>query len=141
MGTRIVVDTNVFISALISSFGANRELIRRCLLRDYQPLMGTALFCEYEAVMNRDEILSRCVLTRSEIADLLAAFVSVTEWVPIYYSWRPNLRDEGDNHIIELAIAGNAKIVATNNIKDFQSTELVFPTLSILKPAQVIGDV
>ncbi len=140
MGTKIVVDTNVFISALISSKGVNRELIRRCLLGDYQPLMGTALFCEYEAVMNRDEILSRCVLTRSEIADLLAAFVSVTEWVPIYYSWRPNLRDEGDNHIIELAIAGNAKIIATNNIKDFQSTELVFPTLSILTPAQVIGD-
>lgn len=139
MGTKIVVDTNVFISALISSKGVNRELIRRCLLGDYQPLMSTALFCEYEAVMNRDEILSRCVLNRSEIADLLAAFISVTEWVPIYYSWRPNLRDEGDNHVIELAIAGNAKIIATNNIKDFQSAELVFPNLSILTPIQVIG--
>jgi len=135
MGVKIVVDTNVFISALIRSKGVDRELIRRCLLGEYQPLMGTALFCEYEDVMNRDEILSLCKLDRSEIADLLAAFVSVTEWVPIYYSWRPNLRDEGDNHVIELAIAGNAQIVATNNIKDFHNAELLFPNLSILKPS------
>ena len=140
MGVKIVVDTNVFISALISSQGANRELIRRCLLGEYQPLMGTALFCEYEDVMNRDEILSLCKLDRSEVADLLAAFVSVTEWVPIYYSWRPNLQDEGDNHVFELAIAGNAQIVATNNIKDSQNAELLFPNLSILKPSQIIGD-
>ena len=140
MGVKIVVDTNVFISALISSQGVNRELIRRCLLGEYQPLMGTALFCEYKDVMNRDEILNLCKLDRSEVTELLAAFVSVTEWVPIYYSWRPNLRDEGDNHVIELAVAGNAQIVATNNIKDFQNAELLFPNLSILKPSQIIGD-
>jgi predicted nucleic acid-binding protein len=101
--------------------------------------MGTALFCEYESVMRREEILSRCSLVPSEIADLLAAFISVTEWVPIYYSWRPNLRDEGDNHVIELAVAGNAQVVATNNVKDFRGAELVFPSLSILKPEQVVG--
>ena len=139
MGVKIVVDTNVFISALISSQGANRELIRRCLLGEYQPLMGTALFCEYEDVMNRDEILSLCKLDRSEVTELLAAFVSVTEWIPIYYSWRQNLQDEGDNHVIELAIAGNAQIVATNNIKDSQNAELLFPNLSILKPSQILG--
>jgi len=31
-------------------------------------------------------------------------------------------KDEADNHLIELAIAGNAKIIATNNIKDFKQT-------------------
>lgn len=51
---------------------------------------------------------------------LLNAFVSVSEWVEIYYSWRPNLRDEGDNHLIQLAVARNARIVVTNNIRDFQ---------------------
>ncbi len=101
--------------------------------------MGIALFCEYESVMAREEILSRCALARSEIEDLLAAFISVTEWVPIYYSWRPNLRDEGDNHIIELAVAGNAQMLVTNNVKDFRGAELVFPNLSILKPEQIIG--
>jgi putative PIN family toxin of toxin-antitoxin system len=138
MSVKIVIDTNVFIGAIISSQGLNRQLIRCCLQRKYQPLMGNALFAEYESVMERAEIIARCPLDRTEIIDLLAAFVSVSEWVNIYYSWRPNLRDEGDNHIIELAVAGNAKIVATNNIKDFKGAKLVFPDLLILTPEQII---
>ena len=56
----------------------------------------------------------------------------------INYIWWPNLADEQDNHIIELAIAGNAPIIATNNIKDFKNTEFCFLDLSILKPEQVL---
>jgi predicted nucleic acid-binding protein len=44
------------------------------------------------------------------------------------------LRDEGDNFLIELAIAGNAKAIVTHNIKDLTSGELVFPKLSIVTP-------
>jgi predicted nucleic acid-binding protein len=51
MAIKIVVDTSVFISALISSVGSGREFIRRCLKGEYQPLMGNALFSEYESVI------------------------------------------------------------------------------------------
>ena len=138
MNNRIVIDTSVFISALIGSQGPSRELIRRCLLGKFLPLMGNALFSEYEAVIGRREILGQCRLDESEISSLLAALMSVCEWVNIYYLWRPNSRDEGDNHLIELAIAGNADYIATNNVKDFQGTELLFPHLSILKPEFLI---
>jgi putative PIN family toxin of toxin-antitoxin system len=139
MNERIVIDTNVLIGALMSPQGANREIIRRCLLGEYQPLMGNALFTEYEAVMARQEIIDKCPLGRDKSERLLDALMSVSEWVEIYYSWRPNLRDEGDNHIIELAVAGNAKIVVTNNIKDFARSELIFPHLAILTPVQLIN--
>ncbi len=138
MAVRIVVDTSVFISALISSKGASRELLRQCLRLKYQPLMGNALFCEYEQVISRDEILRSCPLSAEEIQTLLASFMSICEWTRIYYLWRPNLRDEADNHLIELAIAGNAKIIATNNIKDFKQTQLVFPELLVRKPDEII---
>lgn len=139
MTVKIVIDTSVFISALISSTGASRELLRQCLLLKYQPLMGNALFCEYEQVINRDEVLRSCPLSAEEIQTLLASFMSVCEWRRIYYLWRPNLKDEADNHLIELAIAGNAKIVATNNIKDFKQTQLIFPELLIRKPGEIIN--
>ncbi len=138
MTIKIVVDTSVFISALIGPQGPSRELIRRCLKGDYQPLMGNALFSEYESVIQRKEIIVRCPLSPEEVLTLLASFISVSQWVSIYYLWRPNLKDEADNHLIELAVAGNAQIVATNNIKDFQNTNLIFPNLSILKPEQII---
>ncbi|QHG18364.1 putative toxin-antitoxin system toxin component, PIN family [Nostoc sp. ATCC 53789] len=138
MAIKIVVDTSVFISVLISSKGSSRELIRRCLKGEYQPLMGNALFSEYESVIGREETIAKCPLTSAEISALLASFMSVSQWIYIYYLWRPNLKDEADNHLIELAVAGNAQIIATHNIKDFQNAELLFPNLSILKPEQII---
>ncbi|WP_017317964.1 putative toxin-antitoxin system toxin component, PIN family [Mastigocladopsis repens] len=138
MAIKIVVDISVFISALISSKGSSRELIRRCLKGEYQPLMGNALFSEYESVIQRSEILAKCPLTSEEISALLASLMSVSQWISIYYLWRPNLKDEADNHLIELAVAGNAHIIATHNIKDFQNTELLFPNLSILTPEEII---
>nr|WP_258040711.1 putative toxin-antitoxin system toxin component, PIN family [Pseudanabaena sp. BC1403] len=138
MKSRIVVDTSVLISALIGSTGASRELIRLCLQGEYQPLMGNNLFLEYESVVLREEIITQCTLTKQEIFALLDAFMSVCQWIDIYYLWRPNLRDEADNHLIELAIAGNAQIIATKNIKDFLNSDLIFPNLSILKPEQIV---
>ncbi len=138
MSTKLVIDTSVFISALIGPTGPSRELIRRCLIGDYQPLMGNALFSEYESVIQRDNVLTQCPLTPTEILTLLQALMSVSTWISIYYTWRPNLKDEADNHLIELAVAGNAQIIATNNIKDFQNTELLFPDLLILKPEAVL---
>lgn len=140
MSVKIVVDTNVFIGAIISSQGLNRQLIRRCLLGEYQPLMSNALYLEYESVIEREEIIAKCQLDRSKVNELLDGFLSVSKWVYIYYSWRPNLRDEGDNHVVELAIAGNAQIIATNNLRDFRGSELTFPQLQILNPSQIITE-
>lgn len=139
MGTKIVVDTNVYIGALIGrERAANRELLRQCLRGNYQPLMSNALFNEYLDVMNRDEIKSKSPLTTQEAEDLLTDFMSVCQWVKIFYLWRPNLKDEADNHLVELAIAGNAQIIVTKNITDFQSSQLQFPQIKILKPEQII---
>jgi putative PIN family toxin of toxin-antitoxin system len=138
MSAKIVIDTNVFISALIGPTGPSRELIRRCLMGDYQPLIGNALFCEYEAVSKRRHILDQCPLTDAEIETLLKAFISVSKWTFIYYTWRPNLKDEADNHLIELAIAGNASTIATNNLKDFKNAELLFPELIISSPEEIL---
>ena len=138
MSGKIVVDTSVFVSALIGEKGPSRELIRQCLLRKYRPLMGNALFCEYESLIKRETIIKKCPLTPSEIWTLLEAFMSISTWVNVYYLWRPNLKDEADNHVIELAVAGNAKFIATNNIKDFKNAELLFPDLSIVKPENII---
>lgn len=100
--------------------------------------MGNTLFTEYEAVSLRAQIISKCPLTNDEISVLLQAFSSVSKWTFIYYSWRPNLKDESDNHLIELAVAGNARIIVTNNIKDFKDAELLFPNLKILKPEDAL---
>ena len=59
-------------------------------------------------------------------------------WVPIYYLWRPNLADEDDNFLIELALAGNSGIIVTNNVKDLVGAELRFDDLRVLTPLQLL---
>ena len=129
------MDTNVFISAMTSPAGISRQVLRACFVGKAKPLMGVALYTEYEDVMRRPEILRRCPLSENDREALLDAFLSVCEWINIYFLWRPNLRDEGDNHLIELAVAGGASAIVTSNIRDLNSGELAFPALKILKPA------
>lgn len=134
MPHKIVVDTSV----LIGKRGASREVIRRCLLGQYLPLISNALFQEYEAVVARRRVLESCPLSRNEIRELLNAFYNVCNWISIYYLWRPNLKDEGDNFLIELALAGNSGIIVTNNVKDLQQAELTFDELRIVTPGQLL---
>ena len=140
MTIKIVVDTNIFINVLIGKKeSASRELFRRCLKLKYQPLMGHALFTEYQDVLGRDRIKAKCPLTTEEKMNLLQAFMSVCEWIKIYYLWRPNLLDEADNHLIELAVAGNAEAIVTRNTKDFNQSQLRFPQFQILTPEQILN--
>ncbi len=62
----IVLDTSVFISALLGPSGASRAVLRACLKRQVHPLMGTALFLEYESLMARETLFTRCQLRRNE---------------------------------------------------------------------------
>jgi len=51
----IVVDTSVIISALIGKKGPSREILRRCLLDEYKPLISNTLFLEHEDVEQKKE--------------------------------------------------------------------------------------
>ena len=138
MTDSIVIDTSVIISALIGSQGPSREILRRCLQGTHNPLVSNALFLEYEDVSKREKILELCPLTNNEIRELLNIFYKTCRWVPIYYLWRPNIKDEGDNFLIELALAGNASCIITNNIRDLKNAELTFPDLRIETPEQFL---
>ena len=48
--------------------------------------------------------------------------------------------DEADNHVLELAIAAGAKVIVTHNLADFVRSELRFPELRILTPAQLLKE-
>lgn len=138
---KVVIDTNVLISALIGKTEPAREVMRHCLLGKLEPLISTTLFLEYEAVSQREKIKELCPLTEAVVNELLAAFFSVCKWVQIHCLWRPNLKDESDKFLIELAVAGNAKSIITNNVKDLRNAELQFDGLSVLAPEEYLRGV
>ena len=130
---RIVIDTNVFVGACIGA-GASNAVLRACFEHRFTPLMGAALLAEYEAVLGRDSLFTNSRLIASERESLLDVFLSLCEWTKVYYLWRPNLSDESDNHLIELAVAGGAEFIVTRNLRDLQSSQMLFPALRVISP-------
>jgi len=76
--------------------------------------------------MKRKKIQSLTILSKDEQSELFNAYLSKCKWNDIYYTWRPNLKDENDNFLVELAVASNSKAIITYNLKDFKHAQLVF---------------
>ena len=131
----VVVDTSVFVSAFIGPGGASRAVLRACLAGTLKPLMGTNLYLEYESLLSREQLFSRSPFSTREREEVLNAFMRVSRWTRIYFLWRPNLPDEADNHLVELAVAGTAEAIVTKNTGHFTRAELPFPGLRIVSPA------
>ncbi len=68
---------------------------------------------------------------------MLAALVRQGRWVT---GWRPNLSDEGGNHLIELALAGGAQAIFTHNLRDLRGGEMQLGTMRVLTPAQYLEE-
>lgn len=134
----LVVDTNVLVSALLRGGRAARLVLKACLTAGYRPLIGPALLAEYEDVLGRTELFSASALTAKEREAVLDAFLGTCRWVEVFYAWRPNLPDEADNHLIELAVAAQADAIVTRNIRDLTRGELKFPSLRVLTPEQCL---
>lgn len=122
----VVIDCNIFISAVLSQDGMAAQVLRHALSERFTPQFGQKLFNEYESVLFRPHIIEQSKLTVQEIDSLFNALISVSQWNEVYYLFRPNLIDEADNHLIELAVASESCYIVTNNIKDFVHPNLHF---------------
>lgn len=131
----VIIDTNVFIAALRSQGGASRQILRLALTRKIQPIFGNALWLEYEDLLGRD--VWGNATDDAGRRQVLGALCQVSRWVTVYYGWRPNLPDEGDNHLIELAVAGGADFIITHNLRDINRGEIL-TNVKIISPADFL---
>lgn len=136
---RIVADTNVLVSACIGR-GAASKVVEACLSGQLKPMLSLTLYLEYEDVVNREALFQRARLNMVERNQVLDAILANAALVDVSHRWRPNLRDEADNHLIDLAVAANARYLVTSNVRDFRGGELRFDHIEVVDPARLIEE-
>jgi putative PIN family toxin of toxin-antitoxin system len=120
-GPQIVVDTNVFVAALRSKYGAAYRLLMLVGTGQFDINLSVPLVLEYEEIAKRqaDEI----GLSLRTIDDIIGYLCSVAVRHSIHYLWRPLLADPKDDMVLEVAVAGQCEYVVTYNERHFRGAE------------------
>ena len=132
----ITLDTNVIYQALKSATGASFYILHKIRERKIQIALSVPLFEEYEDVLKREESLQDFELGIEDIDRFLRFIAYVGKPFNTYFLFRPNLKDEKDNMLVELAITSQSDYLVTSNVKDFKNAELNFDQLKVLTPSE-----
>jgi putative PIN family toxin of toxin-antitoxin system len=134
---RVVVDTSVIVAGLRSQLGASNRMLMLVAERRIVPLVTTALFFEYEDVLNRPEQRLATRMSKEDVSGFLAAFASAAEAVDVHFMWRPQLSDPADELVLEAAVNGRASAIVTHNPRDFLPTARDFE-IEVIAPSVVL---
>lgn len=134
---RLVLDTNVLVTAFRSPAGAAAEVVRLVRRRELTMLATVALFLEYEAVLTRPEHLSQAKMTMAEANNALNVLAALVEPVESHFLWRPRLRDPDDDMVLEVAVNGRANAIATFNARDFAGVVGEFG-IELITPGEIL---
>jgi putative PIN family toxin of toxin-antitoxin system len=118
---QIVLNTNVLVSALGSQAGASYRLFLLLESDKFGVNLSVPLVFEYEGVCKR--LLGEIALTERDINDVIDYLCRVGKGWPVYYLWRPFLKDAKDDMILELAIAAGCDFIVTFNQSGFKGVE------------------
>lgn len=121
MKTKIVIDTNIFIAALRSRRGASFRVLSLIGTDKFDLFVSVPLILEYEEVAKRQA--QQIGLTLHSIEDILNYICKVAHHQPIFFLWRPFLKDPRDDHVLELAVEAGCEYIATFNVRDFAGVE------------------
>jgi len=134
----ITLDTNILYQALKSTKGASYLILQKVRDRQIQIALSIPLFNEYEDVLKRVNSLKDFGLEIADIDKFLRFLAYVGKPFETYYLFCPNLKDENDNMLVELAVTSQSKYLMTSNVKDFQNAELKFDHLHVVTPSEFL---
>ncbi|MCF6206323.1 MAG: putative toxin-antitoxin system toxin component, PIN family [Sulfurovum sp.] len=136
---KIVIDTNVILSALHSNRGASHKLLVWLFEseRRYNVISNT-LVLEYTDVLTRNENMKYYThLDRSEIERFIDDICLISYHQKIHFLWRPFLKDANDDMVLEVAVNSGAKAIITFNPKDFKGVREKF-NIEIMTPKEYL---
>jgi putative PIN family toxin of toxin-antitoxin system len=143
---KIVIDTNIFLSALLSNRGASYKLIlwitnQYKLKEQKYNVISNTLVTEFEDVLNRDKnIVDFTNFNKDDIGKFINAICKISFHQKINFLWRPFLKDIKNDMVLEVAFNARARYIVTYNKKDFKNVHKYFG-IKIVTPKEFLGEV
>lgn len=133
---RIVIDTNVLVSAVRSRNGASFKLLSMIPDPRFQPAVSITLYFEYVDVLLRPEHIPPG-RTAEKGLSFIRRFLTFCHKHEMRFSWRPLLKDADDDFVLELAIESNSRYIVTFNKADFGNMDIY--GIEAVTPAEFLG--
>lgn len=130
---RIVLDTNVLVSALLTPFGPPGRVLDMVLAGEVQILYDDRIATEYGEVLTREKF----GFAQGEVEDLLAFLKAEGELV-LASPLNVGPPDPDDAMFLEVAVAGRAEAIVTGNGEDFPPN--CRRGIPVLSPAQFLAE-
>lgn len=130
---RVVLDTNVLVSAMLSGAGAPAELLRLILQGEHTLLVDDRILAEYAEVTARP----RFGFDAGERGALLDAIAVIAE--PVVARPLPGvpLPDPDDRAFLEVAVTGRADALVTGNLRHYPA-RAVAKLVRVVAPRDVV---
>lgn len=118
---RIVIDTNVLVSAMRSRRGASFKLLSLVGEGRFDIAVSVPLVLEYEQVLMAQ--ISELSLSERDVGALLDYLCLVGHRQEIFFLWRPQLPDPRDDLVLELAVNAECSSIVTFNLRHFRGAD------------------
>ena len=103
---------------------------------EFDIAVSVPLVLEYEDALLRH--LPATTLSEADIRDVIDYVCSVALRQDIFFLWRPQLRDPGDDLVLELAVAASCEAIVTHNVRDFGGARGF--NLKVLSPGMFLNE-
>jgi len=129
---KVLIDTNIFVSAIINSKGIPAQVIRYCLDGKFTLVSSRPILDELKRVLNLPRIKRKYRLTDEKIKALIKSLLKVADLTGGKYDIHVIEEDPSDNKFLECALEGKAGYIVSGDkhllkLKVFRGIGIVTP--------------
>ncbi|OOQ59704.1 putative toxin-antitoxin system toxin component, PIN family [Mucilaginibacter pedocola] len=130
---RVVLDSNILLVAL-GKRSRYRPIWTDFLSEAYELVISEEVLHEYEEILQ--------LYSAPGVSDLvMEVFVEATNilYQKVYYQWEAIKSDPDDNKFFDIAVAGNADYIVTNDAHFNVLKQLAFPSVKIISGEEFLS--
>ena len=129
---RVVLDANIYISALISNKGNPAKIINKWLAGQFDVLISQPIVDEILRVTNYKRIQKKYAKVRDNRLEFVELIIEQGIWEESSETLTVVSADESDNRYVECAVAGNAQYIVSGDehllgVGEYQGIIIVTP--------------